>query len=371
LGSMDEFKVMLKKRTRELGDEHTEITLSLISSPTEIYVDSKSIEEIRFHLFDFFQFNSAEKLVGSDSVLNGMILKGAEWTIRINSLKNTYKNIEQTKLDGITRLTHVASLRKSDDADFSAGDFSDVWPMLVNYFTFLKGGRNWPVMSTGYNNERVVFRSWSAPLLSRNGSSWFNPYDVSQAEEFFPLFSKRWNQSSAWRESLDRAIYWYTQANTKGGVPGIDAAIILAQTALERLAYHYVVIDRCMISEYGFDNLRASDKLRLLIVILGISTDIPDTSKKIISVASEMKWQDIPHALTDIRNSLVHPKKKKIELIQQCYFEAWNLSIWLLELSILGVCGYQGEYRNRLSMPYMITEPVPWAKKDRGDSTDE
>lgn len=70
---------------------------------------------------------------------------------------------------------------------------------------------------------------------------------------------------------------------------------------------------------------------------------------------------DAPHAITDIRNSLVHPVSKKD--VRNCYIEAWKLSLWYLELSVLALCGYDGIYTCRLTATYVTdSKKVPWEK---------
>ncbi|KAF1727713.1 hypothetical protein CSC76_08970 [Pseudoxanthomonas mexicana] len=176
------------------------------------------------------------------------------------------------------------------------------------------------------------------------------------------MFAKRWQQSEEWKDCLRSAIYWYAQANTSGGSPGIDAAIILAQSALERLAHHYLVVDKKMISPEGLDRLKASDRLRLLFSSLNIPLDIGVSTPEIQKVAPGFKWVDAPHAMTDIRNELVHPASKK--QVSNCFFDAWRLSLWYLELSLLALCSYDDTYTSRLTAKYATqSEKVPWEKK--------
>jgi len=75
------------------------------------------------------------------------------------------------------------------------------------------------------------------------------------------------------------------------------------------------------------------------------------------------KWMDAPHAITDIRNSLVHATGNK-KYVHGCYVDAWKLSLWYLDLSVLALCGYDGTYTSRLTAKY-VTESgaVPWGKK--------
>lgn len=66
--------------------------------------------------------------------------------------------------------------------------------------------------------------------------------------------------------------------------------------------------------------------------------------------------------MTDIRNELVHPVSKK--QVADCFFDAWKLSLWYLELSVLALCGYDDAYTSRLTAKYVTeSEKVPWGKK--------
>jgi hypothetical protein len=185
---------------------------------------------------------------------------------------------------------------------------------------------------------------------------------ASQAEILFPLLVKRWQQSEEWKDCLHSAIYWYTQANMGGASLGLDAAIILAQSALERLAYHHPVVDKKMISPEGLDRLKASDRMRLLFSSLNLPAEIGAATPEIQKVASRLNWVDAPHALTDIRNELVHPVRKK--QVGDCIHDAWQLSMWYLELSVLALCGYDDTYMSRLTARCETdSETVPWRKK--------
>ncbi len=76
-----------------------------------------------------------------------------------------------------------------------------------------------------------------------------------------------------------------------------------------------------------------------------------------------MNWIDAPHALTEIRNSFVHPEIKNRDKKRSVVYETWQLGQWLLELSILSLCGYSSTYANRLSQKWVgEIEKVPWFK---------
>jgi hypothetical protein len=133
------------------------------------------------------------------------------------------------------------------------------------------------------------------------------------------------------------------------------------QAAIERLAYEFVVRDKLLLTKQGFKDLRASDKFRLLFSSVKIPLDIPAETLELTKLAKQFNWQDSPHALTEIRNSLIHPDHKRRGQLDDVYYEAWKLGLWNLELGILAVCGYSGTYSSRLKfkLPGKV-EDVPW-----------
>lgn len=190
--------------------------------------------------------------------------------------------------------------------------------------------------------------------------SWFDPHHSEQLEVLFGLFMRRWVIND-WEKALRECIYWYVTANNLS--TGIEAGIILTQAAIERLSYEFAVRERRLLGADGFKQLKASDRCRLLLSSLSVPLDIPNECMDLKALASRLNWQDAPHALTEIRNSIVHPERKYREQLADVLYEAWNLSLWYLEMSILAICGYNGHYGNRLKRRFLgQVEPVPWKK---------
>ena len=157
---------------------------------------------------------------------------------------------------------------------------------------------------------------------------------VLELATLFPGFMKRWVNDD-WREALHEVIYWYLNANHSSR--GIDAGIILTQAAIERLSYEFSVKDRRLLTVNGFKALWASDKFRLLFSSVNIPLDIPAETSELQQLAgnSQINWTDAPHALTEIRNSLVHPEHRRRGQVDSTDDEAWNLGLWYLEMGIL------------------------------------
>jgi hypothetical protein len=316
------------------------------------------------HLFNFPDFRGGHhQATSAPEGCSLLVLESEDWRILLQSLPGsaTHHAMKRAREEGGCFLTHVVKLERRDSTLFSGVEAEEQRFMLANFLSFLKGGSCWPVCEVGLEaSGALVWQAVASPRVSSPAYSWFEPFKGHHAEVLFPLFERRWRQSDAWRDCLKHAVYWYTQANTNGSQLGIDSAIILAQTALERLAHHHVVIDRKMLSAHGFKDLRASDKLRVFFSSLSIPTDITAATPSIQNAATQLKWIDAPHALTDIRNALVHPDNNK--RVHDCFVDAWRLGLWYLELSILALCDYTGGYQNRLSPSYPgQVRKVPWS----------
>ncbi|WP_027360688.1 hypothetical protein [Desulforegula conservatrix] len=323
--------------------------------------DSTLIKKVIFHLFNFKDFGRVGNLPGQLVNISQISLNSDEWKVRVESLEITPKNKEFLKTKGGNRITHVGTIEKNDGSLFT-GEQADQFLEYLNYFfTFANGYWCNPVCPVGFDeNDNRVWASWSSPMEPYiEPLSWFAPRYKDQLEELFPLFIKK-IQNEEWSKALSDVISWYHEANNaKRGIPG---CIIMAQAAIERLSFEYAVKYKKLLTVKGFKELWASDKLRLLFSSLNIPIDIPNEDQVLKTIANQHNLGSAPHAITEIRNSLVHPEHKKQGQFTEAYFETWDLFLWYLEIGILAVCGYSGTYRNRLILgrPINQVDPVPY-----------
>lgn len=324
------------------------------------------VRSLTFNLFNFPAFFGTERTPeernGSTEAIHRFTLECARWQVVVQSLHSTRMNYKKLDTEGGYSLSHIGKVRKRDGKSMSEKEIDEVLLMLGRFFSFSVGRWANPVLSVGFDakGKRVV-DVWNSPKEPwRTCLSWFDHHHTTQLEELYRGFAEQWDDLS-WRSSLKASIYWYVNANHSER--GIDAGIILAQSALELLSYHLVVNSKKMLTASGFKNLWASDKLRLLFSTLGIPINIPADCQE-LQAASKSKtfnWIDSPHALSEIRNSLVHPDHKLQGRVNELLPEAWKLSLWYLELTILAVCAYRGTYGNRLrTRRNGDVEPVPW-----------
>lgn len=177
-------------------------------------------------------------------------------------------------------------------------------------------------------------------------------------------FYRLWT-NTVWSAPLREVIYWYLNANRGTSGLGVDSALLFSQAALELLAWTYCVLDKAMVSANAFKagKLSAADKLRILASSLGLPLGIPQSLKSlnVLQPNGKNKWLDSMDAITDLRNGLVHPGGNRVTG-SEIYFDGWRLSLWYLELIVLRLSGYSGDYSNRVLETRWIgqVEPVPW-----------
>src|SRR5260370_34613588 len=94
---------------------------------------------------------------------------------------------------------------------------------------------------------------------------------------------------------------------------------------------------------------------------LAIPTGIPPGLQELGTYAKARNL-DGPEVFTFIRNRLVHPPKPTTVQDKVPYYEAYCLAKWYLELAVLSVCDYKGDYSNRTRSSRWVgqVEKVPW-----------
>ena len=334
---------------------------------TQIILDkSKEAKSITSHIFNFHRFQDFSKLIKIESGgfwLSEVVFEYKDFFITMQSVRNTSENVKKIKEDGRSRLTQVVKIEKRDNKSISIEEYHELQELMKYFFSFSKGV--WINLSCSVGTDEDGEQVWQ--LLDvpksewKNLPSWFEPIDelnLPVMKDLFLLFSRLWELKN-WQKTLKEVIYWFILANDSSR--GVDAGIILIQTAIERLAFEYVVNDKKLLSSKGFKDLRASDKFRLFFSSLNIPLGIPTELRHLEKEAKQKNWADASHALTEIRNSLVHPEHKQSGALDVCvYSAAHRLSMWYLEVSILAICQYDGTYANRIKRGKV--EKVPYAQ---------
>ena len=366
--SIDNYKPSVFVISSQLELNPVKTKLKLISRQNNIQIVlNPNIESklVIFHIFNFFDIRDKSELVpypnGGGYRVDYFFLESKKYEIKIQSIQNTSKNIKTIKEDGISRITQVGQIEKKKGL-ISIEEYKELKVALTHFLSFAKGSWINPSCSVGkMDGNEINWYLFNAPKNKwKSLDSWIDPLkNTSSMSELFPLFMDLW-ESERWKDTLREVIYWFLNAND--GSRGIDAGLILAQTALERLSFEYVVNEKKLLSVTDFKARRASDKFRILFSALNIPLEIPSELTSLIKESRNHNWLDAPHALTEIRNSLVHPEHKKHGKFQFAIFhESYTLSLWYLEVTILAICRFKGKYSNRVKRGSI--ENVPYIEK--------
>lgn len=293
-------------------------------------------------------------------------LSGGGWAITLDEVADHKERIAALNANSGFAVTHAGRLEREDGTLFKASDARPVLNALRWYVSFCSGQWTGPFLTTGFDPTGVrVWETWdqarTAPFRHRR--SWLDRCHRRGFEEPFPTFLNLW-LDDAWEEVVRLAIHWYVEANAQAG--SVEGAIVLTQTAFELLASAVLVENHGWISADGYEKLAAADRIRLLFMWAGIPTAIPAELDDLTRAAKADNWPDAPTGMTMVRNTITHPTRKNREKFGKhptgVRTDVWSLGLWALELCLLRLFGYRGEYGNRITQRYVgQVEVVPWA----------
>lgn len=282
------------------------------------------------------------------------------WRVTITGNYRTWDAVDSLKSQGGYVITHAGAIVRTDNGAFSTSQLDEVIAQLMYLLSFVMGRWTSPELCVGFgSNEYRVYESWGlgrcVPGYWSSGLSFFDEFHPEIIEGVIPGLWDLLNDNH-WRQPMRDVIYWYLHANGSNSGLGIDARFMFSQVALELLSWTYLVTDKNVLSKGKFKKLTAREAINMLLQELCLTTEIPRT---MTSLACE--WEDSAHAITSIRNSLVHPEKEG-QLSGDVYWEVLTLSLWLIEVVVLKMSGYTGSYSNRL-VPRVAGQVsrVPWA----------
>ncbi|MCX7428720.1 MAG: hypothetical protein NTW96_24220 [Planctomycetia bacterium] len=364
-----------------VGGDYDGMLFSPTRSPVAVTPPSNCISSVTFHLFNFPDFRGPDNYTlttGSPPYQGGrtcgrVVLKANGWEITVAATDQTDVLTKALKRQGGYVITHMGRVVREDNATFSSKQIEDLLSCLQYFLSFALGRWVGVALPVGFDVDgNRVYEQWGMGRTAdgpwNGGLSWFDVHHGELLPQVFPGFVSLWT-NPLWHRPLTHAIYWYAGACDRRVGIGTDAGLILAQAALESLAWTYCVIDRKMVSKSAFKRggLAASDKLRLL--ASSLSTDIPRDIPTSLSALHQKpgggRWADAMDAITSIRNSLVHADSKT-QFPTESYFEACKLALWYIEMALLRLCGHTAKYANRLAERRWAgtVEPVPWAHSE-------
>ena len=290
-----------------------------------------------------------------DSPLPNLDLTAGPWTLTLRGTNPRSTGHEAGDHQRLPAATHTLQFGIAEDQLFSGDQAADILDAASHFLTFVQGRRCSLVCPTGVDAfGKPVWSLWSSPnSYEPTPSGWHDGDDQTSLVDLFCTFMDKWSDED-WRQTLIEVVWWYESASRAS--LGIDIGIVLAQIAVELLAFRHCVDDRQCFSRRNFKGIPAADKYRHLLRSLHIPSAVPSAASALLAAARTTDWTDGPEAVTRIRNDLVH-KGRQIGLSVDAYYDAWKLAVHYLELTLLAMLDFKGSYRNRIDG---TTGPVPW-----------
>ena len=317
-----------------------EAELHLQQNPSTVLDTGKPITRLQFDLLN----------VTSDVFNWPLALQAQSSMVQINPVPNLIELEKVLRTDSGYAVTHRAMVQRSDGESFSMYEAEIFLRGLEHFLSFACGTQCGATNVVGFDaHGDEAWKQWGSyhvsPWVRRR--SWSDVTMRGDLAEIFERFCLKYRKA---REHLDRILGWYLYSNESGAQ---DLSIVLNQTVLEILTSVMP----------GGTGKKPGERIAALLCKQGIDPQIPDAFSELTTLASQNGFEHGPHSLVAIRNSMVHPDTKVEINSIDAYHEAKQLGLWYIELLLLRMFEYDGEYASRLVDVQLAgdTEPVPWS----------
>jgi hypothetical protein len=163
--------------------------------------------------------------------------------------------------------------------------------------------------------------------------TWLGEDHAGALKAAFPAWMATWLDDRS-RPRLDLAVALRADAAARRA----DTGVVVGQQALEQLAWLLLG------SEPDLDKLRASDRLRRALNVVGRTAEVPPALQPILD---EEGCEDGAHAIVEVRNALVHPTpSRRLSPWVVAAMEAWrDLVLSYVDALVLALINYEKAIR--------------------------
>lgn len=308
------------------------------------HAEDSDPDRVEFSVANFSGLRKGEVSGSGWSSINKVSLLAEGWLVELGHSPLGYDPRNES---GAFALTHIGTLRRENGGTFSKIEALEVLEALRYFLSFIQGQWCWPCLYTGIVATEFCWFFCGEPpaidqITERHFRGPFTTYEQITIRSFVG-FLRLWKDPD-WQLPLKTFLAWYVEANRSYS---LESSIVAGQTALELISWIQVVERRKVLSPEGFDKLIAADRFRLFLNLLGIPVDFPASLSALRDYSSDPKrrWEDGPRAIAELRNSIVHPRKREnlYNASEPVREEAKRLTVWYLATAISRFFGYDGE----------------------------
>jgi len=331
--------------------------------PRTSFGDGRALYRVGFGLFNVPDIYGTVVKLGRGmqqmATAGRVPLLSDEWFVAIDPSGRLRERNQRARSRGAYLLSHAGALGRVDGGTFTTDQAEDILSAIYWLLTFALGRRTGPVLpyGTGRDSDRPIWTHWAIRATDTTGGvgTWFDTHHPESLNAIFAPFLELWRNEDL-RRVLIRVISWYVEAQD---LDPVEAAVPAAQIALETLAA--TVPLKPELDDPALGSNAAGKQARLL-KRLGIPLDIPAELQELKLASGSKPWRHGPEAITHLRNDITHPRQDRA-WTSPAMIDAWKLSLWYLELSMLAWLGYRGQHnrRTRINRSVGLVDPVPWA----------
>lgn len=344
--------------------ENLTLIRGFVSAPIELGADGP-FDVLRFSLVNFPDYPGAAIQDTSKSLTYAgrLALPFSQGEIRVDQIHEVKELHKQAAREGGFVITHVGEFIPAAGHVMSEQAVK-LLALLHNWFGFCRGAWTGPVFPQGLRGDEVVWEHLASWRLDEGRAvpSWLPDRHPIDLQEAFGGFARLW-ENDEWREPLATAIAWYVEANARRTAH--ETRVILAQVALEMLAYVVAVETERLHARSDFDHLSAAGRIRTLLQVLDIPAPVPAHFVEVQRLVTDEVF-DGPGLITFVRNKLIHATAKSraavaaVSGVQR--WECGQLALQYLELVLLALLGHNGRYAQRAWRGWKGDDEiyVPW-----------
>ncbi len=229
-------------------------------------------------------------------------------------------------------------------------DLESSFEKLFQFLLFLNTRKSSPLIIYGFKNEKIVWKHIQTSECDQYNyyNGWVLKYDELGLSKIWDKLCNLWTNKND-RDSLKIILKWYNEANKQN--ISLESGILLIQNALE-LLFNWLISEKFMyVSSSDANGISASAKIGILLSKYQLEPVIPKELNELIKYSKAFNFNNGPETITHVRNCIVHSNSKKIDHLQKlselAKQEALNMGLWYVEIILLKLLEYEGEYHNR------------------------
>ena len=236
---------------------------------------------------------------------------------------------------------------------FSPDKISNLHKCFSHFLSFLNGQRCSPLILQGIHENKIVWTDYTGYKVDvyKKVHSWPSSLSTYGLNELWEEFYTLWRNEND-KDFLTTVIHWYLEANANTGF--LEGSIVMIQMALELIYNWYIIEKKKLIYGKDGESISASNKLRLLLSQFSAKSGVPkafSAMKDYLDLHKDI--HDEIELFVQIRNAIIHSQEDKRKVLSkippQVKFEAQQLGLWYIEISLLNILKFKGIYHNRCS----------------------